>query len=273
MSTYVIGDLQGCYRPFLQLLKALNFDRKKDKLWLVGDLVNRGDGSLECLRFVRDLGPAAITVLGNHDLSLLALAEKADALAQANTTLKPILRAPDSKQLLFWLRQQPLMHHDDSLKWTMVHAGLPKQWTIAQALEHAREVEDALRGHNYRNFLAQMYGNDPSLWHDDLTGIARLRLITNCFTRLRMCHEDGSLDMAHKGQLQDAPEHLLPWFSVPERASANERIVFGHWSALERTAWPEYNVWGIDSGCVWNGKMTALQLDTNKPKMISVDCS
>lgn len=272
MSTFAIGDLQGCYRPFMRLLEGIDFDPEKDRLWLVGDLVNRGDGSLECLRFVQGLGGAAITVLGNHDLNLLALAEKPDALAHANDTLQPILRAPDCDELLAWLRQQPLMHRDTELGWTMVHAGLAPQWSIDSALTYAGEVETILRGDNYRQFLATMYGNTPDHWHDDLTGADRLRVITNYFTRARLCHADGRLDMEHKGTLEDAPPHLTPWFALPDRANAQERIVFGHWSALSQTAMPKYNVWGVDTGCVWGNSLTALRLDTDDYKLISVDC-
>ncbi len=271
MATYAIGDLQGCYRPFMNLLEALNFNSGHDQLWLVGDLVNRGDGSLECLRYVRSLGESAITVLGNHDLNLLALAQKPDALTQANDTLKPILRAPDRDELLTWLRHRPLIHHDPELDWCMLHAGLPRQWSISAAQHHAKELEHVLQSDDYAEFFASMYGNDPAKWSDALTGMARLRVITNCFTRLRLCHPDGSLDMDHKGTLKDAPPHLTPWFALPNRASAGQRIVFGHWSALGQVAWPEHNVWGIDTGCVWGGRMTALQLD-GEPELISVAC-
>lgn len=273
MSTYAIGDLQGCYRPFLKLLEALEFDPSNDQLWLVGDLVNRGPESLQCLRYVRGLGSAAITVLGNHDLSLLALAEKPDGLTRANPTLKPILQAPDRDDLLTWLRQQPLIHHDATLKWTMVHAGLAPDWDIPSAIRYAGEVESALRDKTYRDFLANMYGNEPDAWSPELNGMARLRVITNYFTRARLCQRDGRLDMHHKGTLKDAPSHLTPWFALPKRASANERIVFGHWSALDEVCWPQYNVWGIDTGCVWGRRLTALKLDSKTPKQISIGCA
>lgn len=272
MATYAIGDLQGCYRPFRNLLNRLNFQPDQDKIWLVGDLVNRGEGSLECLRYVRSLGKSAISVLGNHDLSLLALAEKPDALALANDTLKPILCAPDCAELLTWLRHRPLVHYDPELDWCMLHAGLPQAWDMPAALAHAQEVEQRLQADDYPEFLAAMYGNNPDHWSDELSGTDRLRVITNCLTRMRLCHADGRMDMAHKGTLEDAPPHLAPWFTLPGRASATQRIVFGHWSALGQVAWPEYNVWGIDTGCVWGNCMTALRLDTPKPEYVSVTC-
>ena len=268
----MIGDLQGCYRPFLQLLEALEFDSRHDQLWLVGDLVNRGPESLECLRFVRDLGPAAVTVLGNHDLNLLALAHTPDPLTRANDTLKPILMAHDRDELLHWLRHQPLLHHDADLAYTMVHAGLHRHWSLENASAYAQEVETALRGEHFQNFLAAMYGNTPAQWGHELTGMNRLRSITNCLTRMRLCYSDGSLDMTHKGTLEDAPNILTPWFALPGRVSANDRIVFGHWSALSHLSWPEYNVWGTDSGCVWGRRITAVRL-ADPPEYISVDCS
>lgn len=270
MSVYAVGDLQGCYRPFCGLLESLDFDPARDRLWLVGDLVNRGPDSLETLRFVRSLGDAAITVLGNHDLNLLALAYQHPA--QANDSLKPILEAPDRDELLSWLRQLPLFHRDRALGWTMVHAGLAPDWSLDQAAKLATEVETMLRGPDHAEFFAHMYGNDPDRWHDDLSGWQRLRVITNCLTRLRYCHADGRLDMNYKGSLEDAPPDLVPWFALPERASANERIVFGHWSALTRIAWPEHNAWGIDSGCVWGGKLTALRLD-GEPELVEHGCA
>lgn len=272
MATYAIGDLQGCHRQFMTLLDRLRFDPAHDRLWLVGDLVNRGGGSLECLREVRDLGDAAVTVLGNHDLHLLALAQRPNALERANPTLKPILQAPDREPLLEWLRHRPLLHGDGGLGWTMVHAGLPPQWDLPFARERAAEVERALRGPDYPEFFRHMYGNEPGRWCDDLQGWGRLRLIVNCFTRMRFCHADGSLDQDYKGPIEDAPAGLTPWFALPDRATRGERIVFGHWSALGRIAWPEHNVWGTDTGCVWGGKLTALRLDTPEPEIVQIDC-
>lgn len=272
MATYAVGDLQGRQRPFLALLEALHFDPARDRLWLVGDLVNRGDESLECLREVRRLGDAAVTTLGNHDLSLLALAQRPDALERANPTLRPVLAAPDREPLLEWLRHRPLLHHDAALGWTMVHAGLAPQWDLQTAKARAAEVERALRGPDYREFFRHMYGNEPDRWHDGLRDWDRLRVIVNCLTRMRFCRADGGLDQDYKGPIEDAPAGLMPWFALPGRATRGERIVFGHWSALDRIAWPEHKVWGIDTGCVWDGKLTALRLDTPEPEITQVDC-
>lgn len=272
MAVYAIGDLQGCYRPFRRLLEHLEFDARRDRLWLVGDLVNRGDGSLECLRFVRELGDAAVTVLGNHDLNLLALAQKPDAYERANDTLMPILEAPDRNELLDWLRQLPLFHRDRDLGWSMVHAGLAPAWTPDDAAAYAREVEAVLSGPEHAVFFEHMYGNHPDRWHDDLAGWDRLRIIVNCMTRMRFCRPDGSLDLDYKKTLEGAPQGLVPWFTVAGRQSADERIVFGHWSALSSVAWPEHNVWCIDTGCVWGKTLTALRLDTAEPQLIEAEC-
>lgn len=272
MAVYAVGDLQGCHRAFQRLLERLRFDPGRDRLWLVGDLVNRGDGSLACLRTVRRLGEAAVCVLGNHDLNLLALAQRPDALERANPTLRPILEAPDREPLLEWLRRRPLLHHDAGLGWTMVHAGLPPDWDLAMAQSCAAEVEAALRGPGYREFFRCMYGDEPGRWCDDLRDPDRLRVIVNCLTRMRFCRPDGSLDLEYKGTIEDAPLGLVPWFAHPERATRGERIVFGHWSALGRVAWPEHNVWAVDTGCVWGGALTALRLDTDAPIATTLGC-
>lgn len=272
MATYAVGDLQGHYRRLLALLERLRFDPARDRLWLVGDLVNRGEGSLECLREVRRLGDAAVTVLGNHDLHLLALAQRPDAIERANPSLRPVLEACDREPLLEWLRHRPLLHHDAALGWTMVHAGLERQWDLPAARARAAEVERVLRGRDHRTFLGHMYGDEPTRWRDDLRGRERLRVIVNCLTRMRFCHADGTLDLQYKGAIENAPGGFEPWFALPGRATRKQRIVFGHWSTLDRVAWPEYNVWGIDTGCVWGGKLTALRLDTPEPEITQVDC-
>lgn len=273
MATYVVGDLQGSYRRFLTLLESIDFDPTRDRLWLVGDLVNRGDDSLACLREVRRLGDAAITVLGNHDLNLLALAQRPDAVERANPTLRPILTAPDREPLLEWLRYRPMLHHDDTLDWTMVHAGVAPDWDTDTARRLASEVEAALRGPDYRDFLANMYGNAPDRWRSDLAGWDRLRVIVNCLTRMRFCTADGRLDFDYKGTVADAPPTLLPWFASPGRVNRDSRIAFGHWSALERVAWPEYGVWATDTGCVWGGSLTALRIDIDPPSITGVPCN
>lgn len=260
MPTYAIGDIQGCYQEFEQLLERIQFDAARDRLWLVGDLVNRGPQSLEVLRRVRSLGSAASAVLGNHDLHLLAVAMVGDKV-KARDTLNAILEAPDRDELLHWLRHLPLLHHDARLDYTMVHAGLPPQWDLPMAQACAREVEMVLRDEQRcKDLFEHMYGDKPNRWSDELAGFDRLRFITNCFTRLRFCTDDGKLDLKFKGTLDDAPADLLPWFRVPQRRSRHARIVFGHWSALGY--YEGDNVLSIDTGCVWGSTLCAVRLDT-----------
>jgi bis(5'-nucleosyl)-tetraphosphatase (symmetrical) len=198
VAVYAIGDIQGCFHELQHLLTQLRFDPAQDRLWFAGDLVNRGPHSLETLRFVRNLGPAALTVLGNHDLHLLAVASVPSKL-KAKDTLHPILDATDRDELLDWLRHQPLLHHDTDLGYTLVHAGLPPQWDLKQAQQCAHEVETQLRSANYADFFSHMYGDEPTQWSDTLTRWDRLRFITNCFTRLRYCDAEGHLALSYKG--------------------------------------------------------------------------
>lgn len=268
MPTYAIGDIHGALDALDALLDKLNADSPDVRLWFVGDLVNRGPDSAGVIRRVQGFGERAITVLGNHDVSLLALAQQPNARERAKPALRGVLDAPDCDALLDWLRHRPLLHRDTRLDWTMVHAGLPPAWTVAQGERHARELERALRGPGHREFLRQVLGNTPARWHDNLEGIPRLRYITNALTRQRFVHPDGSLDMDYKATLADAPKSLTPWFRFPGRASAGARIVFGHWSALEQVAWPAHRVWGIDTGASWGGPLTALRLDTPEPALV-----
>jgi bis(5'-nucleosyl)-tetraphosphatase (symmetrical) len=270
MATYAIGDIQGCGDEFEILLERLRFDPSHDQLWLVGDLVNRGPRSLDVLRKVKSLGDAAIAVLGNHDLHLLAVA-LAGKRTKAQDTLQPILAAPDRDQLLAWLRHRPLLHHDSALNYTMLHAGLPPQWDLDQALACARELETALRDPDHGlALLGEMYGNQPSIWSDDLLGMDRLRFITNCLTRLRYCRADGHLELAFKGGIEDAPAHAIPWFRVPGRRSRDLRIVCGHWSTLGYHQGD--GVLSIDTGCVWGQKLCAVRLDRQASPLF-VPCS
>jgi bis(5'-nucleosyl)-tetraphosphatase (symmetrical) len=262
VPTYAIGDIQGCHEELQRLLERIRFDPASDRLWFTGDLVNRGPGSLEVLRLVHSLDACSVVVLGNHDLHLLALAEGNQRHAKKGT-LEAVLAAPDRDALLHWLRHRPLMHHDPRRGFAMVHAGLPPQWSLAEALARAREVEDALRGAHYRDLLLGMYGDEPARWSPDLAGIDRLRFCVNCLTRLRYCRDDGTLALREKGTLATRPAALHPWFQCPGRRSASERIVFGHWSALGY--WARDNVWGIDSGCLWGGSLTALRLRRKRP--------
>lgn len=264
MPTYAIGDLQGCHAALEKLLERIEFDAKKDRIWLVGDLINRGTGSVAILRWAMGLGDALVTVLGNHDLHTLAVAEGFVPLHRSDT-IQDILQAPDRDELLHWLRQQPLAYREDD--YFLVHAGLLPQWTPEQALALAGEVESVLRGEDYRDFLEHMYGNEPRRWRDDLRGMKRLRLITNAMSRLRFCTSDGTIDFSHKGPLGSQPAELLPWFDVPGRASQGVTVLFGHWSALGLMQQP--NLVALDSGCLWGGELSALRLEDRQVFQIS----
>ncbi len=255
MATYAIGDVQGCYSALRRLLDKCRFDPARDRLWLVGDLVNRGPHSLAALRFVKSLGARAITLLGNHDLHLLVVAA-GHVKPHSGDTLAAILRASDRDELLDWLRHRKMMHVGAG--YAMVHAGLLPQWSISKALALAREVESALQSDGCDEFLRHMYGNQPDRWHDDLTGIARLRVITNVMTRLRICTVDGRMEFAHKGKPLDLPMGFIPWYSVPRRRSRGTPVIFGHWAALG--LYTRSNVFALDSGCVWGHALTALRL-------------
>ncbi|ACL73803.1 symmetrical bis(5'-nucleosyl)-tetraphosphatase [Thioalkalivibrio sulfidiphilus] len=269
MSIYAVGDLQGCLTPLKRLLEQVRFDPAADQLWLVGDLVNRGPESLEALRFVRDLGDAAITVLGNHDLHLLAIHQGVHKVRRKDT-VQPILDAPDRAELMDWLRHRPLLHHDPRIQWTLLHAGLPPQWDLAMARACASEVETVLRGPDHPTLLERMYGDEPDQWSESLQGWARLRFITNCFTRLRYCTADGSVDMAYKGAPGGQLPHLMPWFAVPGRRSVGTRIVFGHWSTLG--LYQGDDVLCLDTGCVWGQRMTLARLDSSALETMHTRC-
>ncbi|MBI5659774.1 MAG: symmetrical bis(5'-nucleosyl)-tetraphosphatase [Nitrosomonadales bacterium] len=266
MATYAVGDIQGCYIEFRQLLEQMRFDPAQDRLWLVGDLVNRGPGSLEVLRLARSLGDSAITVLGNHDLHLLAVAEGAAEPGRSDT-LDEVLNAPDRDELLAWLRAQRMLYAED--KHVLVHAGLLPGWSVAKAQQLAREVETALHGPQYRKFLAHMYGNHPDHWDDGLAGYKRLRVITNAFTRMRICTLQGGMEFKFKGEAQNVPAGYLPWFDVPGRASADAVVIFGHWSALGLKV--DRRIIALDTGCLWGGPLTAIRLEDRK--LFQVSCN
>jgi bis(5'-nucleosyl)-tetraphosphatase (symmetrical) len=257
--------VQGCYEPLRRLVEALSFDPSRDRLWFTGDLVNRGPQSLECLRYVKSLGEAAITVFGNHDLHLLCLAEGVEAKKKRDT-LDGILEAPDRDEILDWLRRRPLMHSEDGF--ALVHAGLLPGWTVARARTLASEVEAALRGDGYRQLLARMYGDQPNRWSDELEGIDRLRVVINAMTRLRVLDRDAAMLLSFKGAPGDAPQGSTPWFDFPDRASSDHTVIFGHWSALGRVM--RDDVVGLDSGCVWGRSLSAIGLSDRR--LYSVDC-
>ena len=271
MATYAIGDIQGCCDEFETLLAQLRFDPARDRLWLTGDLVNRGPRSLDVLRLVKRLGSAAITVLGNHDLHLLAVALAPNERVKPQDTLGPILHAPDRDELLKWLRSQPLLHHDAALGYTMIHAGLPPQWDLETAQSCAHELEQALRDDaRCLELFTHMYGDRPTRWSEELRGFDRLRFITNCLTRLRFCRSDGTLELKFKGEIDSAPQGVMPWFRVPRRRSRELHIVCGHWSALGYHDGD--GVLSIDTGCVWGEKLCAIRLD-QRAAPVFVRCS
>lgn len=263
MSTYAIGDLQGCLDCLERLLVRIDFDVTRDKLWLTGDLVNRGPDSLGTLRRIRALGSRAVTVLGNHDLHLLAVALTAEGRTRKGDTLDAILAAPDRIELLEWLRHQPLFHHDPELDICLVHAGIPAAWTVAETLTRAREVETVLRGPAHAELLSAIYANTPDEWDPALAGLPRLRFIINALTRMRFCSGTGQLDLKLKESPAQAGPGLMPWFAVPGRASEDVRIVFGHWSTLRLSGEDEarYRVHPLDTGAVWGDRLTALRLE------------
>lgn len=270
MATFAIGDVQGCHDELQRLLERIAFDPAEDRLWFTGDLVNRGPRSLAALRFVKSLGERAVCVLGNHDLHLLAVAAGTTE-RRRNDTLDEVLDAPDRDELLDWLRRQPLLHHDATLGYTLVHAGLAPQWDLAEAQACARELEKVLRSETATEFFRHMYGNEPRRWSADLEGADRLRFIVNCFTRLRYCNAAGDLDLKAKGAPGSQPAGYLPWYAVPGRKSAGLHILFGHWSTLGEVEGHE--VYNLDTGCVWGGRLTALRLDgDDSGGWYSVDC-
>jgi bis(5'-nucleosyl)-tetraphosphatase (symmetrical) len=262
VAVYAIGDVQGCAAELDALLEAVRFEPGRDRLWFVGDLVNRGPRSLEALRRVKALGDDAVVVLGNHDLHLLAIARGGAGWKRSDEGLRPVVEAPDGDELLDWLQSRPLLHHDAAVGATLLHAGLPPQWDLATARACARQVEQHLRGQNVGELYAHMYGNEPDTWRDDLEGWDRVRFTINALTRLRVCEaRTGRLVLQHKGPPETAPEGVVPWFRVPWRRSAGDRVVFGHWSALGYVAEP--NVLGLDTGCVWGGTLTAQRIDVD----------
>ena len=265
MATYAIGDIQGCLQPLQQLLELAGFNVQRDRLWLVGDLVNRGPQSLETLRFVRKLGDAATTVLGNHDLHLVTLAA-GFGRPRDDDTLDEILAAPDRDELLEWLRSRKLFHNEDD--YALVHAGLLPQWHIEQARELAGEVEETLRGPQHVELARNMYGSQPDCWDEQLRGWGRLRVIINAMTRLRICDGQGRMEFRFKGAPSDIPAGYMPWFEVPGRKSANATVVCGHWSALGLHIKP--GLLALDGGCFWGRELCAVRLEDRR--LFQINC-
>lgn len=268
MATYAIGDIQGSYNEFRRLLDVINFNAK-DKLWLVGDIVNRGPDSLLLLRFLREINDAVVAVLGNHDLHLLVVAE-GFAKAQPGDTLQGVLNAPDRDELLHWLRHQRLLHVSGD--YVMVHAGLLPSWSVMQAANLAQEAESFLHNKDheeFRKFCSHMYGNQPDQWSASLEGYERIRVIINAMTRMRVCTYDGRMDFTFKGRVEDIPIDYLPWFDVPGRASKEATVICGHWSALSLQV--KSNLIALDTGCMWGGSLTAIRLEDRR--VFQVPCA
>ena len=271
MPTYAIGDVQGCYRELRSLLRECGFDAGRDRLWFVGDLVNRGPASLDVLRFVADLGDRARTVLGNHDLHLVASARGIRPL-RARDTFQDVLDAADGEALIDWLREWPAIHRDPERGYVMVHAGIAPAWTVDDALVHGDELSRALRAPDHARLLAGMYGNEPDKWRRSLSGLDRLRFITNAFTRMRYCRRGGRLDFSDTGPPGTQAPSLAPWFTLRDAGADGVRIVFGHWATLqvEAALSRDLHVRHVDTGCVWGGSLTALRLEDDRE--FSVRC-
>jgi bis(5'-nucleosyl)-tetraphosphatase (symmetrical) len=265
MNTYAIGDIQGCLRPLEALMNQIERETPDARYLFAGDLVNRGPQSLETLRFVRGLGDKAMSVLGNHDLYLLALAAGARG-KPALASLKAILDAPDGGELIDWLRHCPMAHYEQGH--LLVHAGVLPQWTLRQTLLLAGEVEAVLQGPSWMGFMHDMYGDQPAMWQDDLTGAGRLRCIVNGLTRLRFCSGEGKMEFGAKEGPDKAPEGFMPWFDVPWRRTRNDVIVFGHWSMLGLLLRPD--LMALDTGCVWGQQLSAVRLEDRALRQ--VDC-
>ena len=266
MSTYAIGDIQGCYSELQNLLNEINFDERRDELWFAGDLVNKGPKSLQTLRFIKALGVNAKITLGNHDLHLLAVAKNIRPLLKKDT-IQEILAADDVEELIDWLKSRPLLITDDNLNFTMVHAGLPPQWSLENAKEFAKECELILQSEKINKLLAEMYGDTPNIWVNSLQDYAKQRFIINCFTRIRFCNSDGMLDFDTKVAPGKQNTSLIPWYSLPNRKTKDNKIIFGHWSTVRignEKNFKQYNVYPIDTGCLWGGRLTAMRLEDEK---------
>ena len=271
MRLFAIGDIQGCAAAFDLLLRKIAFRPSRDRLWLVGDLVNRGPDSIGVLRRVMSLGRSVTCVLGNHDLHLLATVAGRRELSPADT-FHDVLDAPDLDAIIDWLRSRPLLHYDAHTKRVLVHAGIPPPWTVAEARTEARAVEEQLRGRQWRHALKDMYGGEPSRWSAKLRGTDRRRYTINALTRMRYCDRRGRLDLSYSGAPGTQPKGLIPWFDVPDRRAARAHVVFGHWAALG--LYRRADVTALDTGCVWGNDLTAVRLDRPaRPMRVSAEAA
>ena len=258
MATYAIGDIQGCYQSLQNLLNKIQFNPKQDKLWLVGDLINRGPESLKTLRFLYQHRDAVQCVLGNHDLHFLAV-DSGVKQATRKDTFESLLKAKDREELVAWLKQQPLFHYSKKHNIAMVHAGVPPCWSLKKTRKYAKEVSECIQSDQAEEFFAAMYGNTPTQWSKNLSGMTRLRVITNFLTRMRYCLPDGSLELTQKVAIGQQPSQLTPWFEL-ERKPLGCELIFGHWASLEGRCFVD-DIFAIDTGCVWGGLLTALRLE------------
>lgn len=272
MSTYAIGDIQGCYKSLLALLEKIHFNPTEDRLWIAGDMINRGPESLETLQFLYKIKNSVTAVLGNHDLHFLAMAYHHKKPGKYDT-LNKLLHSKDCDELVAWLRQCKLVHHDSNLNYTMVHAGIPPIWTIEDAVAYSKEVEKLLQGNKISGFLSHMYGNQPDCWRASLTGHERARLITNYLTRMRYCRADGTLDLENKSSPAEGTEQesngFLPWYSHDNHKCQDDNILFGHWASLEGKT-SAVNVVALDTGCVWGGRLTGFGIEDKR--LFSANC-
>lgn len=266
MATYAIGDIQGCFTALKKMLEQIQFDPARDRLWFVGDLVNRGPESLSVLRYVKNLGPAATTVLGNHDIHLLAVAAGVGKLRNKDT-IQDILATPDRDEILLWLRHQPMIHRESGF--ILVHAGLLPEWSINKAITLAQEVEQALRSEHYKEFLMPLYQSTECRWKDDHPSPYRLGAITNVLTRLRVCSAEGDMDLSYAGPPDEAPPGFFPWYKIPSAHKRDETIVFGHWSALGTII--DKKLLGLDGGCVWGKELVAIRLEDRERFNVSCE--
>ncbi len=261
MATYAIGDIHGCYAQLQGLLDKIKFDPTQDILWFTGDLINGGPQPAETIRFIQSLGTQHVCVLGNHDVVLLGVAAgKIPAPRDRKIGMEPVLMAPDRDELIAWLRQRPMVHFDVERNVLLVHAGVLPQWTLPQIQNYAHEIETLLRKQTDDRFVTEMFGNEPAIWNEQLTGMPRIRFLLNCFTRMRFCTADGKLDLTTKGEIDNAPSGYQPWFKFNRPHTEDIKIIFGHWAALLGNTGVA-NAINIDTGCVWGHELTAVCLD------------
>ena len=259
MATIAVGDIQGCFDEFLAVLEKAQFDPSKDELWIVGDIVNRGPKSLDALRWLYRMRDCVVAVLGNHDLHLLAIAFGGHRPGRRDS-LDDVLSAPDAGELLHWLRSLPLLHYEPDGRWLMVHAGIPHIWSLKQACAFAAEVQAVIRGPDYARYFEHMYGNDPDLWSEGLSGMDRHRSITNYFTRMRLIDVEGRLNLTHKEGPEDAPPGFFPWYARRHPDNADVNVLFGHWASINGSTGVA-KTFALDTGCVWGRSLTAFRLD------------